>query len=208
MRELTRRRTLLSLAAIALAPRTLFAAAPSLGERLALAARKQIGVTRGYDPAWTKIAYPNGDVPRSTGVCADVVIRAARDAFQLDLQKLVHEDMTANFAAYPSVKKWGERRADANIDHRRVLNLEAFWRRQGCQIFHSTGKLAGDAFPSPAVGDLLTWLLWARLPHVAIVVDTRPLTVVHNIGGGAELCPLASMREHEAQGLYRWPKSL
>ena len=72
-------------------------AAPTIGERLAAAARAQIGVTTGYDPTWISIPYPNGDVPRSTGVCADVIIRAARDALGLDLQKLVHEDMVKDF---------------------------------------------------------------------------------------------------------------
>jgi uncharacterized protein YijF (DUF1287 family) len=50
------------------------------GQRLATAARKQIGVTTEYDPAYRRLAYPGGDVPRKTGVCADVVVRAARDA--------------------------------------------------------------------------------------------------------------------------------
>ncbi len=38
----------------------------------------QTGVTRGYDPAYVKLTYPGGDVPMSTGVCTDVVIRAFR----------------------------------------------------------------------------------------------------------------------------------
>ena len=54
------------------------------GTRLAEAAQSQLGVTTGYDPAYTRIAYPNGDVPRTTGVCADVVIRAGRDALSLN----------------------------------------------------------------------------------------------------------------------------
>ena len=44
---------------------------------IVVAARKQIGVTVGYDPAYRRLAYPNGDVPRSSGVCTDVVIRAS-----------------------------------------------------------------------------------------------------------------------------------
>ena len=70
------------------------------GQKLADAARAQLGVTTGYDPTYTKMSYPGGDVPRSTGVCADVVIRAARDGLGLDLQKLVHEDMVKHFNAY------------------------------------------------------------------------------------------------------------
>src|SRR3978361_454866 len=91
---------------------------PKPGDRLATAARAQLGITKTYDPHYTHLAYPNGDVPRSTGVCADVIIRAGRDALALDLQKLIHEDMLRDFAAYP--RAWGGSRPDANIDHRRV----------------------------------------------------------------------------------------
>src|SRR5690348_6345079 len=89
----------------------------SKGARLAEAARRQIGVTTGYDPAYVKLAYPGGDVPRKTGVCADVIVRAGRDAFGLDLQRLVHADMQRTFSAYPD--RWGLKKPDANIDHRR-----------------------------------------------------------------------------------------
>src|SRR3954449_1936072 len=57
--------------------------------RLIAAARSQIGVTLRYDPAYTMLAFPNGDVPRRRGTCTDVVIRAYRDAFGLDLQALI-----------------------------------------------------------------------------------------------------------------------
>ena len=95
-------------------------AAATSGRRLADAARAQVGVTVGYDPGWTHLSYPGGDVPRSTGVCADVVIRAARDGLGLDLQKLVHEDMVKHFAVYPARLAWGSRGPDANIDIRRA----------------------------------------------------------------------------------------
>src|SRR5580698_6830668 len=106
------------------------------GEHLATAARTQLGVTTTYDPHYTRIPYPNGDVPRSTGVCADVIVRAGRDGLGLDLQKLVHEDMQRDFAAYPHT--WALTHPDANIDHRRVLNLEAFWRRTKCELWRAT----------------------------------------------------------------------
>ena len=56
-----------------------------------------------YDGAYVRIAYPGGDVPAGTGACTDEVIRAYR-AVGIDLQKEVHEDMAANFSAYPT--KW------------------------------------------------------------------------------------------------------
>jgi uncharacterized protein YijF (DUF1287 family) len=176
------------------------------GTKLAEAAKKQLGVTTSYDPNYTKIAYPGGDVPRSTGVCADVVVRAARDGLSLDLQQLVHEDMAHNFAGYP--KAWGARGPDANIDHRRVLNLEAYWRRGGCCRWTARAKAPGDAFPQPIeVGDLFTWLLDGRLPHIGVVVaaSAAGTSVVHNIGAGVQQNWLVDFAVHEAKGHYRWP---
>lgn len=151
--------------------------------RLTAAAEAQIGVTVTYDPAYARLAYPGGDVPRDRGVCTDVVIRAYRDAFGIDLQRLVHEDMRANFARYP--RAWGLSRPDPNIDHRRVPNLQTFFRRRG-------RALPADTAPAGfAEGDLVTQMLPGNLPHIAVVTGRAgpsgaPL-VVHNIGGGARL---------------------
>lgn len=73
-------------------------------------ARLQIGSTLFYDPAYVQLTYPGGDVPQERGVCSDVVIRALRSQ-KVDLQKLVHEDMAKNFAAYP--QKWQLKRPTA-----------------------------------------------------------------------------------------------
>jgi uncharacterized protein YijF (DUF1287 family) len=180
--------------------------APSPLARLAQAARAQLGVTTGYDPTYTRIAYPNGDVPRATGVCADVIVRAGREALGLDLQRLVHEDMSRDFAAYPHA--WGLRGPDANIDHRRVLNLEVFWRRAGAQVWLAQGKTPGDAFPGPLeVGDILTWTLVGNLPHVGVVVSTGPqgVRIVQNIGAGVQENALIQMSDQRAKGHFRWP---
>ena len=178
------------------------------GSELARAARAQVGVTLGYDPRYTHIAYPNGDVPRATGVCADVIVRAGRDALGLDLQKLVHEDMLRHFEGYPARRAWGSRAPDSNIDHRRVLNLEAYWQRSGAEHWKATAATAGDAFPAPIeVGDIMTWRLDARLPHVGIVVQASAgsARVIHNIGNGVEETALSAFRSHRAAGHYCWP---
>ncbi len=150
--------------------------------KLVIAARSQVGVTLGYDPSYRKLAYPGGDVPMASGVCSDVVIRAMRGQ-GVDLQKLVHEDMTRNFALYP--KQWGLSQPDSNIDHRRVPNLMVFFKRQGWQTPISSKAI--DYQP----GDIVTWNLRTQgsLPHIGIVSDRKtaagvPL-VIHNIGGGA-----------------------
>ena len=96
-------------------------AQPGPAAKLIAAARKQVGVTLAYDPAYTRLPFPNGDVPRARGVCTDVIIRAYRDALGLDLQGLVNADMRAAFKAYP--RNWGLSAPDRSIDHRRVPNL-------------------------------------------------------------------------------------
>jgi len=151
-------------------------------ERLVTAAKSQIGVTVEYDPAYVKLDYPGGDVPLHTGVCTDVITRALR-ANGFDLQKLVHEDMKKAFAAYPS--KWGLKRPDRNIDHRRVPNLRTFLTRRGKALPVTTKPT--DYRP----GDIVTWKLDSGLDHIGIVTDeftedgTTP-RVVHNWGIGAK----------------------
>ena len=61
-------------------------------EKLVKDAKSQIGRTLLYDPAYSKLNYPMGDVPLYKGVCTDVVIRALRKQ-DIDLQKEIHEDM-------------------------------------------------------------------------------------------------------------------
>src|SRR5688572_24331542 len=119
-------RFLLSLFVTAVA--VVHAERPESVKQLLAAAQAQIGVTKTYDPAYVVLMYPGGDVPGDRGVCTDVVIRAFRK-LGLDLQKLVHEDMAKHFSKYP--QRWGLRRPDKNIDHRRVPNLMKFFERQG-----------------------------------------------------------------------------
>ena len=99
-----------------------------------------------------------------------------------DLQQLVHEDMKAHFDAYP--KNWGLKTTDRNIDHRRVPNLQCFFKRKGWAL--SVTKKASDYQP----GDFVTCLVAGRLPHIMVVSDRKatdgtPL-VIHNIGSGTQ----------------------
>lgn len=146
------------------------------------AAREQVGKTLRYDPGYQTLAYPGGDVPLERGVCSDVVVRAYRTALQMDLQKLVHEDMRSNFGVYPRL--WGLKRPDSSIDHRRVPNLQTYFKRMGYGL--SVSLDAGDYKP----GDLVTCTVPPNLPHIMIVSDRTnargtPL-IIHNIGAGAK----------------------
>jgi hypothetical protein len=137
-----------------------------------------------YDGGYYAIAYPNGDVPENIGVCTDVVIRSYRQ-LGIDLQKLLHEDITVNFDKYPSSRIWGLTKPDKNIDHRRVPNLKVFFARYGNSLAVTNNPK--DYKP----GDLVTWVLPGNLPHIGIVTNDLseqgvPL-IVHNIGRGPKL---------------------
>jgi uncharacterized protein YijF (DUF1287 family) len=173
-------------------------AASPRAQQLIAAARRQLGVTLSYDPTYTRLGYPGGDVPRSKGVCTDVVIRAYRDAFAVDLQREVHQDMAGHFAAYP--RRWGLKRADRNIDHRRVPNLETYWTRKAARLALPARQEEWQP------GDLFTMLIDGRLPHTGIISDRvasngNPL-VIHNIGAGAR--EEDSLFAHRLTGRFRW----
>lgn len=197
---LTRRTALLGGLALAACGQAEAQVRPASARAKALiaAARRQVGVTLSYDPAYTALAYPGGDVDRAKGVCTDVVIRAYRDAFGIDLQRDVHQDMAAHFALYP--KRWSLRRPDRNIDHRRVPNLETFWTRQTARL----------PLPASAAGwrpgDVFTLLIDNRLPHTGIVSDRlaangNPL-VIHNIGSGTR--EEDRLFDFRLTGRFRW----
>ncbi|WP_340696697.1 DUF1287 domain-containing protein [Flavobacterium ginsengisoli] len=138
-----------------------------------------------YDPAYFKIDYPNGDVPKNKGVCTDVIIRSYR-VLNIDLQKEVHQDMVENFSLYPNLKKWGMTKTDTNIDHRRVPNLEVFFERKGTKL--PVTQNAKDY----KTGELVTWMINDKLPHIGIVTnkksaDGKRNLIVHNVGGGQVL---------------------
>lgn len=153
-------------------------------DRLSDAAVERTSHQVRYDPTYFVIPYPNGDVPAEVGVCTDEVIRSYR-TLGVDLQQLVHEDMRSNFGLYP--RKWGLKKPDTNIDHRRVPNLMVFFDRQGAA--QTVTQDARDYKP----GDVVTWDLGNGLTHIGIVVavpsdsDENRLQIVHNIGAGPKL---------------------
>ncbi len=166
------------------------AAAAAPGEDLVSAAKTQIGVTLTYDDRYEQLAYPGGDVPLERGVCTDVLIRAYRK-LGIDLQQLVHQDMSGAWNAYPHA--WQLKAPDRNIDHRRVPNLQVFFTRHGSALAPSTDARA--YLP----GDIVSWTVPPKFPHIGIVSGEKspagvPL-VIHNIGAGTQL----------EDRLFAWP---
>lgn len=158
-----------------------------------------------YDGKYVKIRYPWGDVPSNIGVCTDVVVRSYR-RLGIDLQKEVHEDMAnGGFYDYPNVKKWGLSSPDRNIDHRRVYNLQAFFRRHGAQLPISRNPTHYKP------GDLVTWMVGPHLPHIGVVVEQRSTVdprrhmIVHNIAHGPQMEDI--LFRFRITGHYRYNKN-
>ncbi|MBS0659177.1 MAG: DUF1287 domain-containing protein [Verrucomicrobia bacterium] len=165
--------------------------------QLIAAARQQIGVTTKYDPDYSQITFPNGDVPLDRGVCTDVIVRALR-AVGADLQVLVNEDMKRAWARYP--KLWNLSAPDPNIDHRRVPNLMIYLMRAGKR---KRNTQTVEHYPP---GDFVVWKLPNGLLHIGLVSDAKspagtPL-VIHNIGAGTKEEDI--LFQYEIIGHYRW----
>ena len=129
-------------------------------------------------------------MPIERGVCTDVLIRAYRK-LGIDLQQLVHQDMRSAWDAYPHL--WQLKAPDSNIDHRRVPNLQTYFTR------HGTAMAPGTDARAYLPGDIVTWTLPPKLPHIGIVSgekspDGVPL-VIHNVGAGTQL----------EDKLFAWP---
>lgn len=119
--------------------------------------------------------YPGGDIRPSEGVCTDLIVRACRNA-GYDLQQLVHEDVTANLAAY------GIETPDKYIDHRRVWVLLRYFVRNFTSLPLDKGNKYADWLP----GDIVIWDVGSNHHmHIGIISDKRKKSsgrpyVIHN----------------------------
>jgi uncharacterized protein YijF (DUF1287 family) len=137
---------------------------------LLIGAKKTVANADAYTAeaqGYIALAYPSGDVPRTIGVCTDVIIRALRNA-GLDLQQALHDDIRRARAAYPMVKG----RGDPNIDQRRVGTLLPYFKRHW--QLRST-KLDDPADPLRP-GDVILMDTFPSRPgpdHIGILSDRR-----------------------------------
>ncbi|MCX7554320.1 DUF1287 domain-containing protein [Marinicella sp. S1101] len=170
----------------------------SIANPLVDAAKDRLKHVVIYDGSYQSIAYPMGDVAANKGVCTDVIIRSYR-ALGIDLQQLVHEDMDKHFGLYPKI--WGLNKPDSNIDHRRVPNLEVFFKRFGVAL--PITQNPRDYQP----GDIVSWRLSGNnRPHIGIVSDQKAASgnyeIIHNIGWGVRSEDM--LFKHPITGHYRY----
>lgn len=119
-----------------------------------------------YVGGYVSIDYPNGDVPRDQGVCTDVVVRSLRNA-GIDLQELLHEDILASPRSYPMIKK----KADSNIDHRRVKTILPWFKRKWA-AFGTDPSSTSDPFRPGDVIFMDTFPSRSGPDHIGIVSDS------------------------------------
>jgi uncharacterized protein len=133
-----------------------------------IGAKKLVVNADRYTPAaedYISMPYPNGDVPRTIGVCTDVIVRAVRNA-GIDLQKELHEDIRRARAAYPMVKGMG----DPSIDQRRVGTLLPYFKRH----WEAHSPRVDDPADPPRPGDVIFMDTFPDRPgpdHIGILSD-------------------------------------
>lgn len=165
------------LAPLLTAARVAVAPTPRAGDRdrdgipdaldVLIGARKTVVNADAYVSGYHKLAYPMGDVPRTIGVCTDVIVRALRNA-GLDLQADLQRDLRRAPRAYPMIKRAG----DANIDHRRVKTLLPYFLRN---LDRRRAALDDPADPLRP-GDIVlfdTFPSRSGPDHIGIVSDRR-----------------------------------
>jgi uncharacterized protein YijF (DUF1287 family) len=170
-----------------------------------IGARKAVLNADRYDGRYERIPYPGGDVPRSIGVCTDVIVRSLRNA-GYDLQRLVHEDILRAPKAYPMVQK-----PNTDIDHRRVKSLLPFFRR--ATEAHSAA-LADPRDPLRP-GDVVFMDTFGDRPgseHVGVIADTRAASgqplVINNWTDGTVTKPMDLLAFVPVSERFRLPARL
>jgi uncharacterized protein YijF (DUF1287 family)/L,D-peptidoglycan transpeptidase YkuD (ErfK/YbiS/YcfS/YnhG family) len=116
-----------------------------------------------YQGGYVEIGFPGGDVPRTQGVCTDVVIRSLRNG-GVDLQELLQTDIREHPERYPMVKK-----PDPHIDHRRVRTLLPYFEAHFAQLVTDPNDSAVPYFPGDVI--FMNTMGDARPEHLGIVSD-------------------------------------
>jgi uncharacterized protein len=145
--------------------------------------------------------FPGGDIDPKIGVCTDVVVRALRLGGVNDMQEEINKDIKSSWSDYP-MKRWGAKKPDSNIDHRRVPNLEIwfgkYWEELSATYDHA------DYQP----GDIVIWDLNQDgvHDHIGIVSDkvvNGRIYIIHNFPDPGYVAEEDVLEEWQVVGHYR-----
>lgn len=144
--------------------------------------------------------FPDGDLDPEIGVCTDVIVRSLRYGGIADLQKELNEDIISDISDYP-FSRWGNKKPDTNIDHRRVMNLEVWFSKYWETVDEDTDE-------SFLPGDIVVWDMNqdGASDHIGIVSDTftgERYKVIHNHPDPGNIAEEDKIFLWEISGHYR-----
>lgn len=144
--------------------------------------------------------YVGGYPPEGEGVCTDVVWRALKGA-NINLKEMIDKDIKENIKFYKRV----EGKPDPNIDFRRVLNQDVYFKRNCTSLTTELKQKDIDNLKQWQPGDIVVFI--EGYEHVAVVSDKRDRDgipyVIHNSPPYAREAKL-SWFEAPIHGHYRW----
>ena len=159
-------------------------------------ARKEAEQKTTYKDAYYIGGYP----PDGEGVCTDVIWRGFK-GINVSIKDLIDKDIKENIAKYRGVNG----KPDPNIDFRRVLNQDVFFKRNSVQL--TTEFKEGDInnLKEWQPGDIIVFI--EGYEHIGIISDKRDEDgipyVIHNSHPCASEAKL-SWYHNPIHGHYRW----
>lgn len=144
--------------------------------------------------------YVGGYPPEGEGVCTDVVWRGLKAA-GINLKDEMDKDIKNNLSSYPRIKG----KPDTNIDFRRVINQDVFFKRNLESITTEVKAMDKDNLKQWQPGDIIVFL--EGYEHVGIISDKRDYDgvpwVIHNSTPHAKEAKLTWFSS-PIHGHYRW----
>ena len=156
---------------------------------MVLGARAYIGTHPHYKSKYYAGGYPDDGL----GVCTDVVWQGFRAA-GYQLKELVDADIAACSEAYPYADP------DPNIDFRRVVNLDAFFRRHA--------QVLTNSFDDPSQWQAGDIVVFGDCEHIAVCSDKRDRKgipfILHHGNPIDEAVERPDIYKRPVTGHYRW----
>ena len=159
-------------------------------------ARKEAEQKTIYKDAYYVGGYP----PDGEGVCTDVIWRGFK-SINISIKDLIDKDIKENMAQYKGVNG----KVDPNIDFRRVLNQDTFFKKNCIQLTTEFKKDDINNLKEWQPGDIIVFI--EGYEHIAIISDERDDDgipyVIHNSHPCASEAKL-SWFYNPIHGHYRW----
>lgn len=159
-------------------------------------ARKEAEQKTTYKDAYYIGGYP----PDGEGVCTDVIWRGFK-GINISIKDLIDKDIKENINQYRAVNG----KTDPNIDFRRVLNQDVFFKRNSIQLTTEFKEDDINNLKEWQPGDIIVFI--EGYEHIGIISDKRDEDgipyVIHNSRPCASEAKL-SWFHNPIHGHYRW----